>query len=53
MLLTPERYDVITADVIVPMHAGAGNLYSVEYLPADAAGAEQARDRDPMDREHG
>ena len=31
MLLTPERYDVITADVIVPMHAGAGNLYSVEY----------------------
>jgi spermidine synthase len=31
MLLTPERYDVITADVILPMHAGAGNLYSVEY----------------------
>jgi spermidine synthase len=31
MLLTPERYDVITADVILPVHAGAGNLYSVEY----------------------
>ena len=31
MLLTAERYDVITADVILPMHAGAGNLYSVEY----------------------
>jgi spermidine synthase len=31
MLLTPERYDVITADVILPIHAGAGNLYSVEY----------------------
>ena len=31
MLLTPERYDIITADVIVPIHAGAGNLYSVEY----------------------
>ncbi len=31
MLLTPNRYDIITADVIVPMHAGAGNLYSVEY----------------------
>jgi spermidine synthase len=31
MLLTPERYDVVTADVIVPMHAGAGNLYSIEY----------------------
>jgi spermidine synthase len=31
MLLTPNRYDVITADVILPVHAGAGNLYSVEY----------------------
>jgi spermidine synthase len=31
MLLTSERYDVVTADVILPQHAGAGNLYSVEY----------------------
>jgi spermidine synthase len=31
MLLTPERYDIVTADVILPIHAGAGNLYSVEY----------------------
>jgi spermidine synthase len=31
MLLTPERYDIVTADVILPVHAGAGNLYSVEY----------------------
>lgn len=31
MLLTPKRYDVITADVILPVHADAGNLYSVEY----------------------
>jgi spermidine synthase len=31
MLLTPEKYDVVTADVILPVHAGAGNLYSVEY----------------------
>lgn len=31
MLLTGERYDVITADVILPVHAGAGNLYSEEY----------------------
>ncbi len=31
MLLTDERYDVITADVILPVHAGAGNLYSEEY----------------------
>ncbi|MBI2323272.1 MAG: fused MFS/spermidine synthase, partial [Chloroflexi bacterium] len=32
LLLTPKRYDVITADVIQPYHAGAGNLYSVEYF---------------------
>jgi spermidine synthase len=31
MLLTPQKYDVVTADVILPIHAGAGNLYSVEY----------------------
>jgi spermidine synthase len=32
LLLTRERYDVITADIIQPFHAGAGNLYSVEYF---------------------
>ncbi|MBI3969585.1 MAG: fused MFS/spermidine synthase [Chloroflexi bacterium] len=32
MLLTPKRYDVITADLIQPVHAGAGNLYSAEYF---------------------
>ena len=53
MLLTAEQYDIITADVIVPMHAGAGNLYSVEYLPADAARAGQSRNRHPVDWEHG
>ncbi|MEW6322824.1 MAG: fused MFS/spermidine synthase [Acidobacteriota bacterium] len=26
------RYDVVTADIIQPIHAGAGNLYSVEYF---------------------
>lgn len=31
LLLTDRKYDVITADVIMPHHAGAGNLYSVEY----------------------
>jgi spermidine synthase len=31
MLLTDQRYDVITADVILPVHAGAGNLYSQQY----------------------
>ena len=50
MLLTDARYDVITADVIVPMHAGAGNLYSVEYLSTDAPRAESSRHRHPVDR---
>lgn len=30
--LTSRRYDVITADIIQPIHAGAGNVYSVEYF---------------------
>ncbi len=29
---TDQRYDIITADIIQPIHAGAGNLYSVEYF---------------------
>jgi spermidine synthase len=32
LMLTPERYDVITADVIIPIFAGSGNLYSAEYF---------------------
>ena len=32
LMLTPRRYDVITADVIHPIFAGSGNLYSVEYF---------------------
>lgn len=31
LLVTEERYDIITADVIPPTHAGAGKLWSVEY----------------------
>ncbi len=31
MLLTRDHYDIVTADIIRPRHAGAGNLYSVEY----------------------
>jgi spermidine synthase len=31
-LFTPKKYDVITADVILPIHAGSGNLYSREYF---------------------
>jgi spermidine synthase len=30
--LTSRRYDVLTADTIQPIHAGAGNLYSLEYF---------------------
>jgi spermidine synthase len=32
VLLTSDRYDVLTADVIVPRHSEAANLYSVEYF---------------------
>jgi spermidine synthase len=32
LLLTRDRYDVVTADIIQPIHAGAGNLYSREYF---------------------
>jgi spermidine synthase len=31
LLVTDEQYDIITADVIPPTHAGAGKLWSVEY----------------------
>ncbi len=30
--LTRDRFDVVTADLIQPIHAGAGNLYSREYF---------------------
>ncbi|MGQ0734859.1 MAG: fused MFS/spermidine synthase [Acidobacteriota bacterium] len=32
LLLSGETFDVITADIIQPVHAGAGNLYSREYF---------------------
>jgi spermidine synthase len=32
LMLTAKRYDVVTADVIHPIYAGSGNLYSVEYF---------------------
>lgn len=31
LLTTEQRYDVITADLIQPRHAGAGKLWSAEY----------------------
>jgi predicted SAM-dependent methyltransferase len=32
MMLTTRKYDVVTADVIHPIYAGSGNLYSAEYF---------------------
>jgi spermidine synthase len=32
LLTTREKYDVITADIILPRHAGAGALYAKEYF---------------------
>jgi spermidine synthase len=32
LMLTNKRYDVVTADVIHPIYAGSGNLYSAEYF---------------------
>jgi spermidine synthase len=31
LMMTKKKYDVITADIILPRHAGAGALYSKEY----------------------
>lgn len=31
LMMTRKKYDVITADIILPRHAGAGSLYSQEY----------------------
>ena len=31
LLMSRKKYDVITADIILPRHAGAGSLYSREY----------------------
>ena len=32
LLLTERGYDVVTADIIHPIYAGSGNLYSAEYF---------------------
>jgi spermidine synthase len=32
LMLTSSRYDVVTADIIQPITAGSGNLYSEEYF---------------------
>ena len=43
LLRTSTRYDVITADAIIPTHAGATNLYSVEVLPTRSRPARPGR----------
>jgi spermidine synthase len=32
LMLTKWRYDVITADIIVPLYAGSNNVYSADYF---------------------
>ena len=32
LMTTRKKYDIITADIILPRHAGAGTLYSREYF---------------------
>jgi spermidine synthase len=32
LMLSRQKYDVIAADLILPIHAGAGNVYSAEYF---------------------
>jgi spermidine synthase len=32
LMMTRRKYDVVTADVIHPIFAGSGNVYSVEYF---------------------
>ena len=32
LMLTDKRYYVITADIVVPNHAGSNNLYAAEYF---------------------
>ncbi len=59
LLTTRKRYDVVTADIILPRHAGAGALYSREYfqlvrdaLVAGRAGAAVERRRGRHDLSH-
>jgi spermidine synthase len=37
LLRTRNRYDIVTADLVQPFHAGAGFLYSLEYFRLCAA----------------
>jgi hypothetical protein len=32
LMMSRKKYDVITADLILPVHAGANHLYSLEYF---------------------
>ena len=49
LLLSGETFDVITADIIQPIHAGAGNLYSREYFTLVRERAQRQRPRAAVD----
>ena len=50
LMLSGEQFDVITADIIQPVHAGAGNLYSREYFELVRAVAPPRRAGAAVDR---
>ena len=53
LLLSGEQFDVITADIIQPIHAGAGNLYSREYFALVRHALKDERPRAAVDRRIG
>ena len=53
LLMTRKKYDVITADIILPRHAGAGALYSQRVLRAGPRRAGRGRPRHAMERRRG
>ena len=50
LMMGRKKYDVITADIILPRHAGAGALYSKEYLRAGARVPRRGRPGDAVER---
>ena len=52
LTLTKKKYDLITADLIQPMHAGANNVYCEGILRGGARGAETRRHGDAVGERH-
>ena len=50
LLTTRKKYDVVTADIILPRHAGAGALYSREYFELVRERAHRGRARAAVER---